>query len=316
MKPILVNLEPVGYSKVARKLIEAHFEYHELLQSKAVDEQVANATVIISRLGYKIDRELIGCPHQLKFILTATTGTNHIDLQFVESLGAKVLSLKGETDFLNKVTPTAEHTWGLLLALCRNYQSAFSDVESFNWNRDAFLGKQLFGKTIGVVGLGRLGKLVARYAEAFGMRVIYNDIVEQDVSYERVELLELMSQSDVITIHVPLDKSTTKFINTNCFKTVKKGAILINTARGEVIDEQALLCALQSGGLNGAAIDVVANESTWSGKVPLDNEIINYARSHSNLIVTPHIGGACPDAMRMTEEFIAKKLVSNFLKER
>lgn len=310
-----MNLEPEGYSSIARKLIEAHFEYRELLKSKNVDEQVVNATAIITRLGYKIDRELIGSPHHLKFILTATTGTNHIDLQYVEGLGAKVLSLKGETEFLNKVTPTAEHTWGLLLAICRNYKSAFKDVECNNWDRDAFLGKQLFGKTIGIVGLGRLGKMVARYAEAFGMRVIYNDVVEQDVTHERTELLELMSQSDVISIHVPLNKSTTKLINANCFKILKKGAILLNTARGEVIDEQALLRALLNGKLYGAAIDVVAEESTWSGKVPLDNEIINYAKSHSNLIITPHIGGACPDAMRMTEKFIAEKLISNFLNE-
>ncbi len=312
MKPIILNLEPNQYSEVAKEKLEQYFEYKEFDPLCHVSEQIDTASALITRLGFKVNSELIGQNSNLKYVLTATTGTDHIDEEYLEKLKIKIISLKGEIDFLKKVTPTAEHTWGLLLALCRNLKSAIKDVEEYNWNRDNHLGLQLFGKTIGIVGLGRLGLMVSNYATAFGMNVLYTDIHDKKVEHERLELLELMSRCDVISVHLPLDATTKKIINSNCFNVMKPGALLINTSRGEIIDEPALLKALKTGLLMGAGLDVLIDESNWHGVVPETNKIIRYAKKNHNLIVTPHIGGACPDAMRMTEEFIAEKLISLF----
>lgn len=315
MKPILLNLEPLDYSTIAKKMLEEYFEYRELDSNLPVKNQIMDATAVITRLGFKIDSALISEAVNLKYVLTATTGTNHIDEKLLTKRGALTISLKGETRFLERITPTAEHTWGLLLALCRNYKAAFEDVHCYNWNRDAHLGTQLLGKTIGILGLGRLGKMVANYATAFGMNVIYTDIAEQNLMYKKVELLELLSESDVVSIHLPLNDDTFNLVDVDFFAALKPGAFLINTARGEILDEQALLGSLKSGRLKGAALDVMDQESDWQAHIPRNNPIVSYAKKHSNLILTPHIGGACPNAMRMTEEFIASKLLQVFLEK-
>ena len=309
VKPLIINLEPEGYSDKAVLMLSEYFDYRVIQPHYPLGEQISDAIGIITRLAYRIDYDFLAQAKKIKFIATATTGLNHI----AEGLDLEIISLKGERDFLNKITPTAEHTWGLIIALARQYKKAFSSVESYFWDRDQNLGMQLFGKTIGIIGLGRLGFMVAQYAQAFGMRVLYYDIKQMNVDFREELLSSLLEKSDVVTIHLPFDSETRDFISHDELSLMKRNALLINTARGEIVNEDALLYALESGYIGGAALDVLNGEVTWKGKVPHHNKLIKYAKNNENLLITPHIGGACPDAMRMTEQFIAQKIIKYYI---
>lgn len=314
VKPILINLEPDNYSEISKRKLQQYFEYRELNKRKPIYDEIADASVIISRLKYELSAEFLSNAPNLKFIVSATTGTNHIDSSYTKKAKIKIICLKGESKFLSKITPTAEHTWGLLLALVRKYKQAFSSVERYEWRREEFQGAHLNGKVLGIVGLGRLGKMVAKYGRAFGMDIIYSDIRKQSKIYPRVSLKELLQRSDIVTIHVPLNDSTCDLISESEFNMMKKSSYLLNTSRGEIIDQAALIHALQSAKIAGAALDVISGEEKWSEQPPRDHSLIAYAKSNPNLILTPHIGGACPDAMRATEKFVAQKLIKNYKK--
>ncbi|MGF1765947.1 D-isomer specific 2-hydroxyacid dehydrogenase family protein [Enterovibrio makurazakiensis] len=313
-RKVVVNLEPEGYSDKAKMLLSEHFDYIECSEINDNKDILKKANGIISRLNHQLDEEFLKNSNALEFLATATTGTNHIDTDFTNANQIQVISLKGEVEFLKRITPTAEHTWGLLISLLRNYKFHLRNVESRNWDRDSQYGTQLLGKTIGIIGLGRLGLMVADYAKCFGMNVIYNDIESRDHWAKSVSLDVLMRTSDIISVHVPLNTDTEKMLSIDEFDVMKDGVFLVNTARGEIIDESALMESLKSGKVAGAALDVLSGEKKWRGVVPSDNHLVEWAIQNTNLIVTPHIGGACPDAMRMTEEFVASKIIQHYTK--
>lgn len=303
----ILNLEPEGYSLQARDIL---VELGQVIDGPMTAERLAASIgeydVLIVRLGHKIDARLLGDASKLKAIVSATTGLNHIDLDAAQARGVEVLSLKGETEFLDTVSATAEHAWGLLLALCRNTAAAHADAVGGHWRRDLFKGYELLGKTIGVVGYGRLGRKVARYAGAFGMTVLICDV--KDTADDRqVDLETLLAQSDIVSIHADYNESSHRLIDGKKFSLMKPGAYFVNTARGEIVDEDALLFSLQNGALGGAAIDVIDAENKWSDKIA-SHPLAVYAASHSNLLITPHIGGATYESMEKTEIFMARKL--------
>jgi D-3-phosphoglycerate dehydrogenase / 2-oxoglutarate reductase len=309
IKPILLNIEPFKFSKIAKKMLQNYFDYREATSESLIKQELPGACVLLTRLGYNLNKDFLCNAKKLKYVVTPTTGTNHIDEVYLTRIGANVVSLKGEIEFLKKVTPTAEHTWGLLLALLRDYKYAFQDVENYRWRRDDFKGSQIKGKTIGIVGMGRLGEMVAKYASAFGMEVIFSDICQIKSHHRQVSFLELLKNSDVVSIHVPLDNTTRGLFSYEEFSIMKSTAIILNTSRGDIIDDCALLDALENKKLSGAGLDVLKFEEDWGLNVPTDHALIGYAKRNSNLIITPHIGGACPEVMRLAEEFISKKLI-------
>jgi D-3-phosphoglycerate dehydrogenase len=272
---------------------------------------VAEADVLWVRLRHRIDREVMAAAPHLKIIVTPTTGLNHIDLDEAERRGIRVLSLRGETHFLKEIHATAEHTIALLFGLLRNLPAAVEHVRSGGWNRDLFRGTELFGKTVGVVGLGRVGHMVARYMAAFGARVYAADTNQESTPAEPavtfVPLPELLSRADIVTLHVSLDSATAGFFGAFQFAAMRKGSWFINTARGELVDEAALIRSLQDGHLAGAALDVLCGEDP-------DNmychPVVAYAREHLNVIITPHIGGCTGESMRKTERFLAERLLA------
>src|SRR5690606_12709090 len=180
------------------------------------------------------------------------------------------------------------------------------------WNRDKFRGNEIYDKKVGVIGMGRLGKIVSEYFKAFGAQVTGYDISgDFPENIERSESLEeLITFSDIVTLHVNYTEATENLIGENEFNFFKRDAVLVNTSRGGVIDESALLTALESGKLKGAAIDVLREELNFSESNPL----AEYARKNSNLIITPHLGGNTYESFEKTEILLAKKLVSR-LKE-
>lgn len=270
---------------------------------------VRHAHVLWVRLRHGIDAEVLDSAPHLQWIVTATTGLNHIDMESAARREIRVISLQGETDFLRDVRGTAEHTLGLMLALLRKLAGAAAHVLEGGWNRDRFRGSELFGKTVGIVGYGRLGRLVARYLVPFEARVLAADpgvepqAVEPHV--EMVPLPVLLGESEIVSLHVNLCPATRGFFGASQFALMKEGAWLVNTSRGELVDEEALLRALLSGRLRGAALDVLSGEQSYGmGAHPL----VVYARNHDNLIVTPHLGGCTEESMEKTETFLAERL--------
>jgi D-3-phosphoglycerate dehydrogenase len=179
-----------------------------------------------------------------------------------------------------------------------------------NWDRNLFIGKELSGKTLGIVGLGRLGSMMARYGVAFGVHVMATDPSPSCGVPEGVEMAsfdKLLSESDIVSVHVDLNPTTQSIFGEREFGQMKPGAIFVNTSRGEVVDEIALLSALERGHLYGAGLDVRCNE--FAGVSALNSGLIAYAQHHDNLVITPHIGGATADSMKKADQRIIEKLL-------
>lgn len=306
----ILNLEPAGYSSEARailtglgELVEASLSRRELLAA------LPEYDVLITRLQQDIDKEVIDAGRQLRAIVSATTGLDHIDVAHARSRGIAVLSLQGERALLEGISSTAEHTWALLLALVRRIPAAFASVRDGRWDRDAFRGRTLAGRRLRLVGLGRTGRMVARYGKAFGLSVVAHDPDTGDWPADierRDSLAELLADADVLSLHLPLTAQTRSCIGAEELAWLPAGAMLINTSRGELLDEAALVQALESGRLAGAAVDVIAHER--SPELRMSSPLLAYAHMRDNLIITPHLGGATVEAMAETEVFMARKL--------
>jgi D-3-phosphoglycerate dehydrogenase len=281
------------------------------LDRDALLSAVREVDVLWVRLRHRIDAEVITAAPRLKLIVTPTTGINHIDLDETRRRGVRVLSLRGENEFMQNVRATVEHTLALILALFRQVPAATSHVKDGGWNRDRFKGRELYGKTVGVVGYGRLGRIVARYLKAFDTCVLATDpkldLESVEPGVTPVPLSRLLRDAELVTIHVNLCDENRGFFGRKQFAAMTKGAWFINTSRGELIDEHALLDALRSGQLAGAAVDVICDEdSSGVGS----HSLVAYARAHNNLIITPHIGGCTTESMDKTECFLADRLLT------
>lgn len=308
--------EPLDFTPEAVRILEPAGE----VDLRAIgDEEMQKAfqeyDVCWFRLARKIDKNALGNKPRCSLIATATTGLDHIDLETCEELGVKVISLRGEAEFLKTVRATAELTIALSLALLRHIPAATESVKSGVWNRDLFRGNELYGKTAGIVGVGRLGSIVAEYFKAFGMHVIGYDPrpVWEYEKAERVDSLrELFSRSDLISVHAVYNEATKNLIGDDEFAAMKEGAFLVNTSRGGVIDEDALLRALRGEKLAGAALDVLQGEPNINETHPL----IAYARENEKLLIVPHIGGNTYESFVKTETFIARKIIETLQSEK
>jgi D-3-phosphoglycerate dehydrogenase len=273
--------------------------------------RVAPCDALWVRLRTRIDRAVFDAAPSLRLIVTNTTGLDHIDLDEAARRGIEVVSLRGEPEFLSTVTATAELTLALALGLLRHIPAAVDHVRGGGWDRYPFKGHDLFGKTAGIVGYGRLGRLVARYLLAFGMRVVAATPQPCDpqpgVSIHPLD--DVLRLADIVTLHVNLTEDTRGMIGARELALVKRGAWLVNTARGELVVEAALLEALESGRLAGAAVDVVCDTYANDRMSPLRA----YAASHDNLIATPHIGGYTFESLEKTELFLAEKVIHHVL---
>lgn len=280
------------------------------LTHEALLEKIADYDILLVGLGLVIDKIAIDSAKKLKVIATATTGLDHVDVAYALEKGIEVISLRGENDFLNTVTGTAELAFGLLLDLVRNISVAYSSVKQYEWDREKFIGHNLSGKTLGVVGYGRLGKMMARYGLAFGMKVLVFDpyIKEVDDNIKKTDFETLLKQSDIISLHVNLSDETEKMFNTAAFAKMKTTAFLVNTSRGKVVDEIDLLTALKNKQLAGYAADVLEGELHFSESFT-DYPLVEYAQTHSNCLITPHLGGMTFESREATDLFMAEKIV-------
>jgi len=302
--------EPANFSENSVNLLRQHGFKVDLkdVSRNELKKIIKNYDGLFVKLKINIDRSLLS-KSKLKFIATPTTGTNHIDEEYAKNKNIEIISLKGEVEFLKNITGTAELTFGLLFAVLRKICPAFDSVKNNKWVRDKFIGNELKGKTLGIVGLGRLGKMVARIGDAFQAKVVYYDPYVSDHKYANLSLTDLASTADIISIHVPLNEKTTHLINEKILNRCKSTCIIINTSRGEIIKEEALIEALIAKKIAGVGLDVLENEIE---KTNIYNKIIKYAKNNNNIVITPHIGGATWEGLIQTQDFITKKIIKKF----
>lgn len=312
-RSIIVLTEPKGYSPKAISILSGIGEVKTWDEAKDSPGLSARVAVLAIKLGLKISKEMLDQLPALKIIGTSTTGLNHIDMAEVERRGIAIASLRGETDFLRTIFPTGEETVGLMIMLMRNLHLGYRGILAEEWWKERSYGHELAGKTLGVIGFGRLGSIVTRYATALGMKVLASDpnVSAADIASGgavKVSQEDLLKNADVVSLHVLHTPELNNMIGRNEFRMMKPTAYYINTARGELNDEAALLEALEEKWIAGAALDTLANEDP-TGAFLKGHPLVAYAKDHPNLIIVPHLGGATFESMAKTEDFIAEKIV-------
>ena len=300
-------LEPDNFSeKTIDKL--KNLGIVELFDEKNIDNFLINKNIIFIRLKYFIGKNFLDKSKKIQYICTPTTGNNHIDTSEAKKRKIKIISLKDEQEFLYTIRATPEHTFGLVLSLLRNYKYAFLGSENKEWNRDKYRGFEVFENTIGIIGFGRIGQILAKYFHCFGAKIYFYDkdsTVKESFTAKRVKTVkELIHKSNIILLCASFHTLNKSFINKDYFDLMKD-KYFINTARGELIDEDYLIDKIKENHFKGIALDVISNESLKNNRL---NEFLILTKN-KNFIITPHIAGATFNSMRKTENFIVEKLI-------
>lgn len=307
---ILVT-ESKNLSNETKKLIKkiGKTDFLDINQDK-LQKIINYYDIIIIGLSIKINSQIIKKTANLKYILSPTTGLNHLDIEELKKRQVRIFCLKNEKKFLKDIPATAEHTFALMLNLYRKINLASRDVIRGNWKRKNFIGSELLNKKIGIVGYGRIGRIIKRYALAFGMKVYYYDPYINIISKNIIKinkLEKLASLSNIFTIHAPSNKDNKNLISKEILKNLKKDSILINTSRGDLIDEKHLIYLLEKKKISGAALDVIKEEYNKT----INKKLVNYAKENNNLIITPHIGGYTYESINKTYQYVVNKLLKH-----
>jgi glyoxylate reductase len=298
------------------KLIKAAFET-EVWQDYApppkqvLIEKAAEADALVTLLSDKIDAEVFDAAPKLKMVAQMAVGFDNVDLQEATKRG---IAVTNTPDVLTETT--ADFAWALLMAVARRVAEADRYVRSGKWtvawHPDMLAGRDVYGATLGIVGAGRIGQALAERASGFHMRTLYYNPsprpeMEQKLGAKRVELNDLLRESDFVSIHVPLTKQTFHLINAEKLQLMKPTAYLINNSRGPVVDEKALYEALQKSRIAGAALDVFEQEPT-----PTDNPLLGL----ENVVVAPHISSASIETRAKMSAMVAENLLAFFRGEK
>ena len=239
--------------------------------------------VVVVRSATKITRPIIEAGQNLKLIVRAGIGLDTIDVKAAKEKGVEVANTPSATSI-----SVAEHVIGLMIGAVRHHGPANLSMKQHKWEKKLFTGTEVYGKTLGIIGFGRIGLEVARRALALGMNILAYDVIpiKTDLAVKQVSLDELLSQADIITLHVP--KTPEPILSTREFERMKKGVVIVNAARGGVVDENALLQALNSGQVKAAALDVFSQEP------PQDFSLID----HPRVTATPHLGASTEEGQK------------------
>jgi D-3-phosphoglycerate dehydrogenase len=299
MKKILVGYPLDKYSEFENLILSMPPEYSLVIKDydrSWLEDNIHQFDILIPSLKVNVDNQIIGKAKKLQLIFTPTTGTDHINFT-ANNKYIKILSLNDYCGQIDSINSTAELAFSLLLSVARKINSANAQVvKSGLWERNNFLGHELNGKVMGVIGMGRIGQKLAKYGLAFGMDIVYWDIVENKDFRWAKSLNQLLEISDYIMICVSLNESTVHLINSKNVNNIKKGSFLVNTSRGKVIEEEVLCKAIDNGIISGLGVDVLEYELEDFQKSP----IYIYAKNNlqKNIIITPHIGGATIEAWK------------------
>ena len=287
MPKVLVS-DPIGPEGVSLLETGAEVDVKTGMKPAELLETVGGYQALVVRSETKVNREVIEAGTDLQVIARAGIGVDNIDLDAATGAGIAVVNAP-----TGNTVAAAEHTLALMLAMARNVPGAHASLKSGEWRRSAFMGVEVREKTLGICGLGRVGTEVARRAQAFGMRLVgYDPFVAPDyarrIGVELLSLDDLLAESDFVTLHTPLTEGTRGMLGDRQMESIKPGARIINVARGELVDEAALLSGLESGRLGGVALDVFAKEP------PEPSPLLE----HPKVILTPHLGASTREAQR------------------
>lgn len=310
MKPRVLVTEPLDFSRQAINALQSVATVNlQATSRERLPQAFQEYDVVWIRLANRITAEMLGARPRCRILAVPTTGLDHIDQDACRSRNIQIVSLQGEAAFLNNVRATAELTLTLALSLIRRIPEAAESVVHGKWDRDRFRGRELYEKTVGIIGVGRLGTIVAGYFRALGCTVIGYD-PRTDYPHhvaERVDdLRSLLARSDVVCLMAKYEPATRHLMAEAEFAACKPGSVFINTSRGGIVQESAMLASLESGRLAGAALDVLDGEPD----IDADHPVVKYAAEHANLLIVPHIGGNTFESFEKTELFLAEKVVA------
>src|SRR3954449_12636401 len=292
--------EPVAPAAV--ELLQAQPGWEIIVSNpKEYAQYLPTADALIVRSAVKVNQEVLSKAPRLRVIGRAGVGVDNVDLTAATHAGVLVMNTPG-----GNAVSVAQHTIAFMLCLARGIPNANISTKAGKWEKKKYLGTEVRGKTLGLVGLGSIGREVVRRAAPFEMRILgYDPYVSsqtaRDMGVELVDLRTLLAQSDYISLHMALTHETERMLNTEAFAQMKPGVRIINCARGELIDTAAITAAIASGKVAGAALDVFDPEPP-----PADSPLL----AQENLIATPHIGGSTEEAqeivgIRIVEQMIA-----------
>jgi D-3-phosphoglycerate dehydrogenase len=306
MYRILISdqLSESGVQRLAQ-IPEFDVEVNTSLTPEELREVIKEFDALIIRSSTKVTKDIIDAGNRLKIIARAGIGLDNVDIQAATRKGIVVMN----TPEGNVIT-TAEHAIAMLLAVSRNIPQANASMKAGRWEKKKFRGKEVFNKVLGIIGIGRIGRVVADRAKGLKMQVIaYDPYISSDVveklGVEAVSFDELLARSDYITIHTPLTQETRNLINKDAFKKMKRGVFIINCARGGIVNEQDLCEAIKEGIVAGAALDVFEKEPP-----PPDHPLL----SLDQVIMTPHLGASTDEAQENVAIAVAEQVIDYLLK--
>ena len=273
--------------KILKDIKEFQVDIKTDLKPEELKSVIKDYDALLVRSATKVNKDLLDAAVKLKVVGRAGVGLDNVDLGAATQKGVIVMNTPG-----GNTVSTAEHALSLILSLSRNIPQANASMKKAEWKRSKFMGVELYAKTLGIIGFGRIGREVAKRALSFGMIVeAYDPFLSREVAeslgIKIVELKELFQAADYITMHTPMTEETKHMISAEQFKIMKKGVRIINCARGGIIDEQALIAAVKEGKVAGAALDVFEKEPLTA-----DSELLKL----DNIILTPHLGASTEEA--------------------
>lgn len=299
-KKILL-FESILNNKIEKKL-EKNFILTRLDKIKKISFQKDNVHALFIKLENKIDKKFLSYFKNLSYVISPTTGLTHIDQNYCKKKNIKIINLKSNNILVKKITATAEYNLSLILLAIRSPHKFFAQTRKKKLNRYLYESNQFFNYKIGIIGLGRIGKKLSEYLKNLNFQILYYD----KKKHSKHKLVKLLKSSDIITININFDKSNYNFVDRNFLDCCKKNVKIINTSRGEVINEQHLLKFLKKNKHAEAYLDCIKDENNKVNNPFLIKSINKF----NNLFISPHVGGACLDAMKKTEEIV----INEFLK--
>jgi phosphoglycerate dehydrogenase-like enzyme len=311
MKNKILYLGPETHLSLVENLLPDFLVIHANSDYK-VDENISDCEVIFDAyMKIKFDKQRLVHAKKLKLFITATTGFSHIDKLFLDENNIPLYTLADQKHITANLTAAAEHTWLLLMSVARKLTQAHNHVVDGGWDRNLFPGVMLRGKTLGIIGCGRIGTWMSKYAQGFDIKVLgydeYNTNSDSSSNIKYCELNEVLEKSDFISINIPLNPKTYNFLNKERLKLIKRTSIIVNSSRGEVIDENYLLYMLENNLIFGAGLDVLIGEPIIE-----NHPLVAYAKTNNNLILTPHIGGFSPESLDIVFKFSSERIIDFF----
>lgn len=268
-----------------------------------ISEELKTADIIFTNPNKSkifIGEELVKISPNLKIVCTASTGTNHIDKDLLQAKNIQVISITIEKDVIEKISSTAEHALALTFSSLRSVQESFDSVKRGEWDYTPYIGRQFDNLCVGIVGLGRLGSMYARFVKPLAKKIVYYDpyVSSDDPELTKAESLEeLFGVSDIVSLHVHVTHDTIGLVNQEVLRLAKEDLLLVNTSRGEIVNQEDVISFLKVNKKAKYATDVIEEEVKTINKI--SNPLVKFSSTSNQVLITPHIGGMTYEAQNI-----------------